>query len=101
FAELIRGILEGESLSRAVERGLRRLRGLPGAEPLRELVEKAMYLAELGDPSPEELSRLGQGWVAEEALAMGLYCAAAAPDLEDGVALGVLHSGDSDSTGSI
>lgn len=101
LAEVIRRIVDGETLARAVDRAVRRLRGLPQGDELREIVETAMYRAELGDPSPEELSTLGEGWVAEEALAMGLYCAAAVEDLEDGVALAVLHSGDSDSTGAI
>jgi ADP-ribosyl-[dinitrogen reductase] hydrolase len=39
--------------------------------------------------------------VAEEALAIGVYCALVAKDFEDGIILAVNHSGDSDSTGSI
>jgi len=100
-AQVVRSILEGRSLSRAVDAGLRRLRGRPGAEPLVTLVDRAMSLAELGDPSPEELSTLGEGWVAEETVAIALYCAASVDALEDGLALAVLHSGDSDSTGAV
>ena len=44
---------------------------------------------------------LGRGWTAEEALAIGLYCALVARDFRHGVLLAVNHSGDSDSTGSI
>jgi ADP-ribosylglycohydrolase len=47
------------------------------------------------------LRELGKGFVAEEALGMGLYCALGAKDFEDGIILAVNHSGDSDSTGSI
>jgi len=43
---------------------------------------------------------LGAGWIAEEALAIGLYCALVAPDVRRGLLLAVNHSGDSDSTGS-
>jgi ADP-ribosylglycohydrolase len=58
--------------------------------------------------TPEELvSELGEGWVAEEALAVALY-AVLATEQEDpkahfkaAVTLAVNHSGDSDSTGSI
>jgi ADP-ribosylglycohydrolase len=39
--------------------------------------------------------------VAEEALAISLYCAIAAPDLESALLLAVNHGGDSDSTGAI
>ena len=41
------------------------------------------------------------GWVGEEALAIAVACALAAPDLEQGVLAAVNHSGDTDSTGSI
>jgi ADP-ribosylglycohydrolase len=44
---------------------------------------------------------LGEGWVAEEALAIGVYCALAAHDFQQGVLWAVNHGGDSDSTGSI
>lgn len=44
---------------------------------------------------------LGEGWVAEEALSISVYCALVADSFEDGVRLAVNHSGDSDSTGSI
>lgn len=53
------------------------------------------------EPSPESVATLGEGWVAEEALAIGVYCALVARDFEHGVLLAVNHSGDSDSTGSI
>ncbi|MFN8027118.1 MAG: ADP-ribosylglycohydrolase family protein [Acidimicrobiia bacterium] len=47
------------------------------------------------------IEALGAGWVAEEALAIGVYCALVATDLRAGLLLAVNHSGDSDSTGSI
>ena len=61
-----------------------------------------MRLAAAGDPSPETVESLGQGWVAEEALAIAVYCALVSPnDFASGVRLAVNHSGDSDSTGAI
>jgi ADP-ribosylglycohydrolase len=39
--------------------------------------------------------------VAEEALAIALYCALVAPDFASAVRLAVNHGGDSDSTGAI
>src|SRR5690349_12444687 len=39
--------------------------------------------------------------VAEEALAISLYCALCSADFSDGIVLAVNHSGDSDSTGSM
>ena len=52
-------------------------------------------------PGPETVTRLGEGWVAEEALAIGAYCALVATDFASGIVLAVNHDGDSDSTGSI
>jgi len=50
----------------------------------------------------ETVGSLGRGWIAEEALAIGVYCAlAAGTNFEKGVSLAVNHGGDSDSTGAI
>ena len=45
--------------------------------------------------------RLGEGWVAEEALAISVCCALLHGNFEEAVVAAVNHSGDSDSTGSI
>jgi len=58
-------------------------------------------LAARGVPRAESLGELGEGWVADEALAIALACALAAPDYETGVRLAVNHDGDSDSTGAM
>jgi ADP-ribosylglycohydrolase len=47
------------------------------------------------------LPRLGEGWVAEEALAIAVMCALAADTPRHAILAAVNHSGDSDSTGSI
>ncbi|MRR55727.1 MAG: ADP-ribosylglycohydrolase family protein [Deltaproteobacteria bacterium] len=69
---------------------------------LAALIARALRSAQQDKPSPETLERLGAGWVADEALAISLYCAASAKgDLATGLRLAVNHSGDSDSTGAI
>lgn len=71
-------------------------------EETRSIIERVLALHAAGEqPSPESIERLGGGWVAEEALAIGLWCALAADSLEEGVIVAVNHSGDSDSTGLI
>jgi len=53
-------------------------------------------------PVPETVEQIGQGWIAEEALAISVICALAFPDdFRRAVLLAVNHSGDSDSTGAI
>ena len=64
-------------------------------------LEHARKLAAAGEPRAEYVARLGEGWIAEEAVAIGVYCALAAPDFDEGVRLAVNHDGDSDSTGAI
>ena len=44
---------------------------------------------------------MGKGLIAEEALAIGLYCALSTNDFEEGILLAVNHAGDSVSTGTI
>jgi ADP-ribosyl-[dinitrogen reductase] hydrolase len=64
-------------------------------------ITAAERLASQGAANHDTLAQLGGGWVGEEALAISLYCALAAPDLESAVVLAVNHAGDSDSTGAI
>ena len=71
-----------------------------GAETQRA-IEKAVALARDGAPSAERIRELGEGWVAEEALAIALYASLASPDFTSGVLLAVNHDGDSDSTASM
>ena len=54
------------------------------------------------EPSVEALESIGSGWAAEEALAIGLYCALAHPrDFVAGVCLAANHSGNSPATAAI
>ena len=66
------------------------------------MIGQALRSSVRAEPVPETVERLGGGWVADEALSIAIYCAAAArDDLSFGLRLAVNHSGDSDSTGSI
>jgi ADP-ribosylglycohydrolase len=78
-----------------------RLRVAKGSAECVGAIENAVDRAATAPGSAEELSALGKGWVAEEALAMSIYCALVASDFVDGVLLAVNHGGDSDSTGAI
>ena len=65
-------------------------------------IEKALALSKESPPDPNIIALLGQGWVAEEALAISLYCALCnQTDFQNGVLTAINHSGDSDSTGAI
>ena len=100
-AEIIAQLLQGASLPEAIAHGMDMLRQYPDHEETERIVRLACELATTA-PDPATLPEaLGEGWIAEEALAISLYAALVAPDLESGVILAVNHGGDSDSTGAI
>jgi len=69
---------------------------------LTSLMEKAVKLSMDNIDDIDAITALGEGWVAEETLAIGLYCALKYKDnFERVVCASVNHSGDSDSTGVI
>lgn len=102
MAAVICCLANGVDLPRAVDRVLPLLKRQPHHQEVLGALEKtlAATLKEEGDA--EVVEELGGGWVAEEALAIGLYCALMGDgDFRKGVLLAVNHSGDSDSTGAI
>jgi ADP-ribosylglycohydrolase len=99
----IREAAAGTPLRSACEEALEELRRHPGHEECAAAVGRAVSLSveRRGQASPEDVESLGQGWVAEEALAIALFSALAAPDFESALRLAVNHGGDSDSTGAV
>ena len=72
-------------------------------QQLTELTLRAMRIAHNPNVSDADaLWALGEGWVAEEAWAVSLFCALRHIDsMRDAIIAAVNHNGDSDSTGSI
>lgn len=69
---------------------------------LRALVDRAEALAENDAADADNIHALGGGWVAEETLAIAIYCALRYhDDFSGGVIAAVNHGGDSDSTGAV
>lgn len=102
FAAAISSIVRGEVLDAAIERAEVLLCQRRGHEETLTAVRNALALARSDTPvSAEAVESLGQGWVAEEALAIALYCALVSRTFREGVLLAVNHGGDSDSTGSL
>jgi len=102
FAAIISQLVAGADLAKAVECALDILKGKPRHEECADAVARAVEMASKGNPSPEAVESLGAGWVAEEALAISLYCALVeSDDFSRGLLLAVNHGGDSDSTGAI
>ena len=101
FAAVIAQLMCGVALPDAVDAAAAELRGRPHHEETLVAVEGARYAARQVPATPETVEALGGGWVAEEALAIALYCALVAPSFDAGVMLAVNHGGDSDSTGAL
>ncbi len=77
-------------------------RGTRHLDELVELVNAAVVLAENDKPDSANIKLLGEGWVAEETLAIAIYCALRyQDDFTAGVVAAVNHNGDSDSTGAV
>ena len=66
------------------------------------IIDRAVELSRRGLNDVEAVSQLGEGWVAEEALAIALYSALTHQnDFRAAIICAVNHNGDSDSTGAI
>jgi len=101
LAVIVGLVLAGSPLKEAIDKAKEELRNHKSHKETLAAIEQAEALAEARPRERGALRVMGKAFVAEEALAMGLFCALSAHDFEDGVILAVNHSGDSDSTGSI
>lgn len=102
FASIISDLCAFLSIEDAVKNAIKILEDMESNEETISALKKAVSLAKEGNPSPEKLSQLGEGWIGEEALSIAIYCALSYPeDFEKALKLSVNHSGDSDSTGAI
>lgn len=102
FAAVIAEVAAGQALPAAIEIALELLQLRAGHQETLAAVRGAQALAANGQtPSAELVETLGEGWIAEEALGIALYCALVSEDFGQGLLLAVNHGGDSDSTGSL
>ncbi|ALB63958.1 NrtR-regulated ADP-ribosyl-glycohydrolase DraG [Cronobacter condimenti 1330] len=101
LAALIFQLVKDVPLETALDGAVALLVRAPGHDETRRVLERARELAGSPRSAEEPVSALGEGWVAEEALAIAVYCALRARSFEEGVLMAVNHSGDSDSTGAI
>ena len=103
FADILQRVVDlQDSLEHAVTQSLAKYGQVPGMEETRSLIERVLFFFYEGyKPTPQRICDLGGGWVAEQTLAIGLWCALTARSLEEGVITAVNHSGDSNSTGLV
>jgi ADP-ribosyl-[dinitrogen reductase] hydrolase len=101
FAIMVLKLADGVLLLDAITAAEEILRQQAHSEDTLLALDHAQSLARSNVPALAAITQLGEGWVAEEALAISVYCALVARDFKDGVLLAINHDGDSDSTGSI
>lgn len=103
LADILQSLVDrGSSLEHALTESLTKHSQRPGMEEIITSLERVLFFYYEGyRPTSERIADFGGGWVAEEALAIGLWCALSADSFEQGVINAVNHSGDSDSTGLI
>ena len=72
------------------------------APTLLNLLRRAVDLSKQECDNLDAIHELGQGWIAEETLAIAVYCALKYPDdFDKAIIAAVNHGGDSDSTGAV
>lgn len=101
FALIVSEVAQGQELAPAVAAAMRRLDSVAGGEPVRAALAEAVRRAAARPGHLKTLTELGQGWVADEALAMAVYCALPATGFRPAILLAANHGGDSDSTAAI
>ncbi|MDH6578404.1 ADP-ribosylglycohydrolase family protein [Kitasatospora sp. MAP5-34] len=101
FSALIERVTAGVPLSQAVTETIEQVAAYPSSEETVEALRRAVRVAAEGVPSAEAVERVGLGWIAEECLAIAVYCALAGRSAAQALVLSVNHSGDSDSTGAV
>lgn len=98
FAAFIYEIARGGPYGHAAMRAWRPIRGR--APELDAALHQALQLVAEG-PADVVPQQLGEGWIAEEAAAIALWCLLTAPDPFEAMRLAVNIDGDSDTTGSL
>jgi len=103
FADILQRMIDSQDrLEHAIIESLYSHGSKPGMEEVRAILERVLfYFHEDYPPSPKRIDEFASGRVAEEALAIGIWCALTASSFEQGVITAVNHSGNSNGTGLI
>lgn len=96
----------GDTLEDAVQEAMNTVSELYAGEPylprLRTHIDRAIALSKNEESDSDNIRAIGEGWVAEETLAIAVYCSLRYPkDFSKAVIAAVNHNGDSDSTGAV
>lgn len=108
MADIIHRIIYGEEktlmmhISDSVSATVGAFKDIPLIKDFHDLMMKAIFLSESDVDDMEAIRQLGEGWVADETLAIAIYsCLKYWDDFKKAIICAVNHDGDSDSTGSV
>ena len=101
LALMVSELVRGRDLHEVCAAAISRLQQANGGEQATAALTAAVRAAEVGPLSADAIGVLGEGWTAEEALAIATHCVLTADSFRSGVLHTVNHGGDSDSTGAI
>ena len=101
FAAIICELAHGSDPTQAVQTGLLLVGSEEAGNEVAEALRHAVAISEQSEMTVLDVEELGQGWTAEEALAISVACFLTDLEPQEQFLLAVNHSGDSDSTGSI
>ncbi|WP_280666744.1 MULTISPECIES: ADP-ribosylglycohydrolase family protein [unclassified Kitasatospora] len=103
FAALVELVVAGQPLPTAVDQVIAQVERWPQSAETVVALRRAVALAAGEEPSEDVVERVGLGWIAEECLAIAVYCALVAQrvGVRRALLLAVNHSGDSDSVGAV
>lgn len=99
WAELLADVYQNRNVELSSRWLVDQYRKIKGAEEVVAAAERAR--SAVRDGKPETVATLGEGWIAEECLAIALYAALATSNFRDGISVAIKHSGDSDSCGAV
>lgn len=101
LAMIIAELINEKTLSESISNTIEVLKRYREHEETLTSINRAVELAHSDKGLEEAIRELGEGWIAEEALAVALYCALKTNDFKEALIMSVNHDGDSDSTGAI
>jgi len=101
LAAMICELANGKDLMESINTAMSIAKTKTDYEETTKAVDLAVECHRRGMEPLRAIELLGEGWIAEEALAISIFCALSARDFDHGVIMAVNHGGDSDSTGAI
>ncbi|MDD7795434.1 ADP-ribosylglycohydrolase family protein [Clostridium sp. 'White wine YQ'] len=102
FSALISQIISGEDLKKSVLESLDLLKKYSDSQECVDKIQLALELVDSNEIYNEAIRKIGEGWLAEEAISIAVYCALKYQnDYKKAIIAAVNHNGDSDSTGAI